>query len=233
MGIVVHKFGRNPVITTSTDPEDIWLTGGLHTFQISAQTITIAAGDVADDGLGTVGAGANTICICGLDGDFNETSERVTLNGAASVATTKTFIRVFRAYVTSTGTYHGANTAAIVATYTGTSDGAFTIAAGAGQTEIGIYTIPAGKVGLLHSIKIQVDSGKTATIHAHTNPNADDVTSPFSGAKRLLKNFLLVQEVTWQPGKPITLTEKTDIWFEVALVSATTAAYVEFVIELV
>ena len=233
MGILVHKFGRNAVITTATDPEDLWLTGGLVQWQTTAATITIAGGDAADDGTGSVGAGANEVLIEGLDGDWNPVSERVLLNGVAAVASTKTFIRVFRAYVTKMGTYHEANTGAIVATYTGGSDGAFTIGAGLGQTEIGHYSIPAGKIGLLHWAKIRIDSGKTATIHMHTNPNANDVTSPFSGAKRLALNFLLAEAQDFSPPKPLTLSSCTDLWFEIADVSATTAAYVEFLLEIV
>lgn len=231
MGILVHKFGRNPAITTATDPEDIHLGGGLMVWNTTAKTVTVSAGgDAADT---TDGLGAQQLVIEGLDDDFNPVMCRLELAGASAAVTTQTFRRVFRAYVSRTGAYHVANTGAIAAVWTGGTDVCFDIAAGAGQSETGSYTIPAGKTGLLHWIRVEIDSGKTATLTMEICPKADDVAAPFSGAKRTQKRFLLSQDKTWSPPKPITLDEKTDIWFSVADVSATTAAYVEFLLEII
>ena len=47
--------------------------------------------------------GAEKILLRGLDVDYDHLTEEVTLNGQSIVTTTGTFYRVFRAYVTSSG----------------------------------------------------------------------------------------------------------------------------------
>ena len=46
--------------------------------------------------------------------------------------------------------------------------------------------MPMGKTAYLHNIYVHVDSNKTANIAFFQRPNADDVTSPYTGAMRLL-----------------------------------------------
>jgi len=99
----VHKFGRNPSVSTNTAPEDVWAAGGLMVWPTQASTLTIVS-DSANDS--AAGSGAQQIRVEGLDENFDEIYELVELNGLTSVATLHTFFRVDRAYVTRVGTYH-------------------------------------------------------------------------------------------------------------------------------
>ena len=46
--VTINKFGVNPEITTSTDPEDVWAYGGLYTFTTTAQTYYMSSSDNGD-----------------------------------------------------------------------------------------------------------------------------------------------------------------------------------------
>jgi len=56
--------------------------------------------------------------------------------------------------------------------------------AGEGQTQFCGYTIPAGKSGLLATVKVQADAAKAADFRLFTRADADTVAAPFP-AKRL------------------------------------------------
>lgn len=47
---LVHKFGANPDVDTTTDPEDVWNNGGLYTFLDSAAKLNIVSSDANDVG---------------------------------------------------------------------------------------------------------------------------------------------------------------------------------------
>lgn len=210
---VMVKFGYNPDIDIASTPEDIWGSGGVATWQTTAQTLSTVSAS-ANDASG--GSGAITVKFFGLDGNFNEIEEEITLNGVGAVLTTNTFLRVFRAYVTSVGTYHGANDGILTTTYSSTGNAAISILAGKGQSETTLYTIPAGKVGFLHSYGIHYDSTGTPVVDMTLwqCPNADDVATPFSGAKRVVVNLAgLNADQRDILEVPIRLAPKTDLWW--------------------
>jgi len=218
---IVHKFGRNPDVDTATDPEDIWNTGGLATWAIAEFVCTVVSGSAGDDG-NPIGDGALTLMIEGVDGTFAAVSEELTLEGAGTATTTQKFMRINRAYVTSVGTYHGSNLGVL----TGQLDGNdyFTIAIGAGQTEKAIYTVPAGKQAHLLSILVLVAVGanKTANVAMFQYQNADDVSDPFGGGKRLVWQATEIQnQVILHPTSGIgPFPAKTDLWFQATEVGA-------------
>jgi len=88
----VFKFGFNPDVNSSE--ETIWDVGGIYAYPSSAvaMTVTTDAGTPANDN------GVKVI-VFGLDEDYNEVNQEVTLAGAGTATTTQTFLRVFRAYV--------------------------------------------------------------------------------------------------------------------------------------
>lgn len=207
-----HKFGRNPAVGTSE--EDIWATGGAYTgWLTSASAVRVrAGGDVADD---TAGAGAQTITVQGLDENWSAASESITLAGAsASSATTTTFIRVFHAYVTRVGTYHGSNTAEITIETTGGA-AVCSIAAGEGQSQSSIYTVPAGYTAYVRKVFVFVDGNKNATVKLWRYDSANDVSAPYDGGagKRVWHEFpgvsgmLEFEHMTWEQ-----FPEYTDLW---------------------
>lgn len=217
---LVHKFGRNADVDTGTVPEDIWATGGLMNWPTSAAVVSVVSDDADDDGNPTTNTGAQTLTIEGLDASFDELTETITLNGVGAVTTAASFIRVNRAFVATTGTYHGTNEGTLIGTISAATQ--FTIGPGFGQTQVGRYTVPNGKTAYLLFIAITVDEKKSgATVQMFQNPSADDTSQPFSGAQRLVIEFDTVSGQEILPfGSPRSFAGKTDLWFEIPTVGA-------------
>ncbi len=217
---IIHKFGRNADVDTGTVPEDIWLTGGLMTWPTSAAVVSVVSGSANDDGDPTSSTGAQTITIEGLDASFDVVTETITLNGVGAVTTSASYIRVNRAFVATTGTYHGNNEGALTGTISAAT--MFTIPIGVGQTQVARYTVPNGKTAYIESIFMSVDEKKSGgTVQLYMNTNVDDVSQPFGGAKRLILQFDTVSgEELLTPQSPMKFDAKTDIWFEVSAVGA-------------
>lgn len=205
----VVKFGRNAAVGATE--EDIWEAGGTYTgFLTAASAVRIrAGGNAADD---AAGAGTRSIEIEGLDQNWNVAKETITTAGAsASTATTTTFIRVYRVCVVDVGTYTGANTGTISVETTGGALMA-TVEAGLGQTQMAIYTVPAGKTAYVVSVSIYVDTNKTAQVYLWQRQNADDVSAPFTG-KKIWRPFDGVSGPVDGPvAFPYVFPAKTDIW---------------------
>ena len=95
------------------------------------------------------GTGANSVKIIGLDADYNEVEEDITLTGQTQKITQTSWLRVYRMYITlagsggaAGGTIYLANTGATAGVPTGTVYASILL--GAGQTEMAVYTVPAG-----------------------------------------------------------------------------------------
>ena len=84
----IHKFGYNPSV--GSNYEDIWSRSGKIVFETSAAVATI------DSNLANSGC---DIEIQGLDGNYNEVTETVTLDSSGDATTTQTFLRINRAFV--------------------------------------------------------------------------------------------------------------------------------------
>jgi hypothetical protein len=141
----VIKFGNNEDVDGSL--ETIWDAGGLYTYLTTAATITVTSTDIDDSETGT---GARTVTVEGLDASYNQVSETLTVGGGAG---TTEFLRVFRAFVATSGST-GSNEGTI-----SISSGATTLAqiraigsptaSGLGQTFMSLYTVPAGYTGYI------------------------------------------------------------------------------------
>ena len=140
---------------------------------------------------------------------------------------------MYRAYVSSVGTYGGNNTGNIVVEHSSSTD-IIDILAGEGQSQHGSYSIPLGKTGYLMSMSLEADSNKAADFRVFTRENFNVVTAPMK-PKRLQLYFdgILGQEVL-NPGSPmIVLPALTDIWVEARGGGAGTEVSVDFEILLV
>jgi len=237
----IKKFGRNASVGTSYVP--VAFDGVYQTPQASGATAlrVKAAGNANDTAAGT---GAREITLEGLDENFAEVSETVVTAGAsASSATTATFTRLYRAYVSASGTY--ATSAA------GSHAGDITIENGAGgtdwatidstnfpkgQSEIGSYSVAAGKTAYVFLDDITIDSGKTADAVFFSRENIDQTAAPYSAMRA--KNTLtgLTGGTTDLSGRQVPLgpfVGPCDIGW-LARVSATTGSIgVEFEIFIV
>jgi len=95
---IVHKFGQNNDIGTAK--ETVWDVGGLYSYLTSATALKVSSDDANDTSDGT---GARTVQIYGLNSDYDEIDETITLNGQTAVNTTKLYLRIYRMVVKTAG----------------------------------------------------------------------------------------------------------------------------------
>jgi len=188
----VNIFGFNRTIGTSF--ETIWNNGGTYSFLSAEQQLSVVSTDAAD---------TMDLLIQGLDGDYNEVAETITLTGTDAVTTTNSFLRVNNAVILS-----GENAGDITGSYTTTD--VFYIEAGIGTTQACVYTVPAGHS--LYLFRIDLTSGTVNPNKYLTYRNRID-----SEDGRVLR----VAEATWQSNQqsfdrqiPFKISEKTDFQFE-------------------
>ena len=105
----IFKFGFNPDIDDSL--ETVWAEGGLYSYLSSATVLKVSSSSTADDEGST---GAETVELFGLDDNYNEIIEVITLDGQTSVDTTKEYLRINRMIVRSAGS-SGTNAGVIYA----------------------------------------------------------------------------------------------------------------------
>lgn len=139
----VTIFGYNPDVDTSR--VTVWPYTGILPLPAAALQMKVSSSSADDTANGT---GARTVFVAGLDANYNEISEIVTLNGQTAVLTTQSFLHINNAYVATAGS--GLSAAGDV--YFG--DGTVTAGVPAtvydlikfdyNQRITGSYTIPAG-----------------------------------------------------------------------------------------
>ena len=139
----VFQFGINNAVGTSF--ETIWTASSVYSYLSAASVLKISSGSADDASAGT---GARTVRIRGLDANYNEISETVTLNGQTAVNTTNSYLRVFSLVVLTAGS--GGVNAGILYAGTGTVTSGVPANVFA-QVEIGycsstmaLWTVPAG-----------------------------------------------------------------------------------------
>lgn len=140
-----RKFGMNPDVDAGT--EELWPPGTLRTLPTTAAVASTVSTSVEDDILtagAIAGTGAWTLRIEGLDENYLEVGETITLNGVAAVTTNQEFWRINRAYATTVGTDPAGNNVGDISISVGGNLQAF-IEADQGQTHQTHYTVPIGK----------------------------------------------------------------------------------------
>ena len=213
----IYKFGQNASVGNSV--ETIWQQGGLYSYPPSAITMTVSSSDTNDTSAGT---GARTIQILGLDGNYNEISETITMNGQTAVTTTNSFLRVNRALVLTAGS-GGANAGII---YVGTGTVTLGVPAniyttingdGTNQSLQAFWTVPAGYTAYIYQTNISTGNSSNTPAVLKTIL----VIRPFGGV------FNTKEVITLTDGNhlqnynfPIKVTEKSDIEFRAESSSA-------------
>lgn len=147
----VELIGSNSDIDTATVPESVWPVGGAYSFRTSAAVVELISDSAQDDPVTAgpgVGTGAWTVTVEGLDADYKEISETITLNGTAAVAGSLLFFRINAAYVNTFGS-GGTNAGNITIRDASAGTTRSYITAAHGRAEVGIYTVPADSTMLL------------------------------------------------------------------------------------
>lgn len=161
----LFKFGNNSTVGDSL--ETIWAEGGLYSY-LSAATVLKVSSSSADDT--SAGTGARTVQLSGLDADYNEINETVTLNGQTAVNTTKEFLRINRMIVRSAGTGGGnagviyAGTGAVTAGVPANVYASVNGISGSNQSLMALWTVPAGYTAYL--FQYDISNGTTSNTPA-------------------------------------------------------------------
>tara|TARA_R110001599_G_scaffold5573_2_gene27943 strand:+ start:687 stop:1418 length:732 start_codon:yes stop_codon:yes gene_type:complete len=195
----IHKFGANFDVDTNSDPESVWTYGGLYPWDslVSPQIIYLKSSNSGD---------TSTVRVQGLDENWNEVSEIISITGVTVVSTTTTFRRVFR-MVYDTG---ASNVGAITAHVTnGTGVVVAHIPATYGQTLMAIYTIPAGFTGYMLNLDATLNKGEDGNLNLYRRE---------FGTSFNIAHMAEIYQNTYRYdfSVPLVFTEKSDIDFRLA-----------------
>jgi len=147
----IHKFGAVPALSNGA-------TGSVWDINDTVYPWSAfdTAGVVNLDRANTSDAN-KVVTVIGLDADYNQTQESITLTDASNNTGTVVFKRVFRAFVadgtTNVGNIDIQRGSTTVARITATK----------GQTLMAVYTVPAGYTGYLYKGTASAQSGADAT----------------------------------------------------------------------
>src|SRR6056300_2001309 len=189
---VRNIFGYNTAITTAFIPA--WEFVSAYTYPGSAITMTITSASSSDNG--------KTLLILGLDENYAEISDTVTINGGGDINTNKPFFRINDVILTSGETNVGLitvqNTAKTVK-YGG-------IRIGDGRNQASIFTVPAKKCFFLYRID-GFSSDSTAAKPAVFR----NFTITSSGQQYNTARTTFLGNMNIQRRLPFKYDEKTDI----------------------
>ncbi len=219
----LNKYGASPGVDTATDPQDIWDGApqtfaedeGSYTFSSTADIDSISSSDVNDD---------QEVLVIGLDSNWNEVTQTVTLNGQTRVVLGTLLIRVYRAYNYNSTDFegdvyiyvNGAITAGVPDTKV---DIRAKILQTNNQTEMTIYTVPAGKTALFLKGYVGISRGGTSNVAEFVYR-----VRPFGGVFQTKGRVTCsTQGSNWwqyEYGVPAPVPEKSDIKIKCVEVSA-------------
>ena len=205
----VNIFGFNRVVGTSF--ETLWNDGGDYVFPTSAVTMDLVSTSASD---------TMSVLVKGLDANYNEISETVTLTGTVAVTTSASFLRINSAIILS-----GSNVGDVTISNGGTIYGF--IEAELGTTQSCIYTVPADRS--LYLFRIDFNS-------ATVNPNKyltvrNKLRSDAGRILHVAEATFATSQVSYDRQVPFKITEKTDFQFQAKSSSGTNevAVFVEAV----
>ena len=188
----LNIFGFNRTIGTAF--ETIWDDGGNYTFPTSALTMDVVSTSASD---------TMDVLISGLDANYAEISETVTLTGTVAVTTSASFLRINSAIILA-----GSNVGDISISNGGTNY-AF-IGATLGTTQSSVYTVPAGHS--LYLLRIDVCSGTNNGQKYLTFRNV--VTTSAGRTLRVAEATFATSQVSFDRQVPFKIGEKSDFHFE-------------------
>ena len=189
----VHRFSFNASVGTSY--ETIWDgVAGIYTFPSTAVIMSCVSTSASD----TMG-----LVITGLDADYKEISETVTLTGVTPVSTTKSFLRINYAQIAT-----GTNVGEIDISNGGTVYGHISVGNGVQQSSV--FSVPAGQS--LYITQIDWTSG---TIGSNKYGFARAYLKLFGGPTlRFFESTFVTSQLKYEPPVPFKVPEKCDFAIE-------------------
>ena len=223
---IIQKFGRieSGSVVAGYKPACV---GGIYRMPktTGAIALRVKIGNVAD--VHTTGAGAREVTLQGLDETGAFAEEAIDTNGTSSgTASTTTWLRVFRAWVSKSGTYGDTGavsqaadiiieTAGGVAWLTITKDDY-----GFSQSEIGMYTVPLGKKVVLLDYNITCATTKVVKFAFMKRESILDTAAPYQAIRLQFQGVGLNQPWKHSPQGGTVFNELTDIGFFAGATSA-------------
>ena len=203
----INKFGHNGNVAATL--ETIWSAGGVYPYMAIADQLEVLSSNDEDGGAGG-DTGALTMQIFGLDTNYDQIDETVTLNGVTVVTTTASFLRVFRAKVLTAGAT-GWNIGVITIRDQDTDTTRASIEATKNQTLMAVYTVPADMTGFITSWYMSTISNLATEVELYVRP--------FGSVLQVKRHFHIIQDIFAETiDFPEKVTEKSDI--EVRALSA-------------
>ena len=220
----LYKFGYNPDV--DTQEETVWGNSGDYVWLDSAVTMFVSSTSANDSGTGT---GARTILIQGLDEDYNEIEETITLNGQTQVTTELSYLRVYRSFVTLAGSNEGTSGVIYIGS-SGATGGVpnttvyASISIG-NQTQIAAYTVPAGYTLYIDEINFTAAvSQAQKLVHCKFNSRTHGSNVFRTRFVQVLQSNQLIQSFKYPQG----FAEKTDLECRVSTDTSNTAIGASF-----
>lgn len=209
----VTALGNNPDVDLATLPEDVWTGGGQYPWMTASTALEIVSTSVNDAAAGT---GARTVLIQGLDINYVEVNQTVTLNGTTPVAVPTQLFRINNALIMSAGSGK-VNAGDINIRNAGAGTVRAIIPLGYGITRQAVYTVPAGHTLSIHS---QFFNNIRAGGTVRDTTIANFIQSP-NGFYRLPLELDVDGNPYRHDGTPgVIIPEKTDYCHRVTFVSA-------------
>lgn len=188
----IDKFGHNPAVGATPVPIS---SGGLWpTPQVAAATtLRIKAGNANDT---AAGSGARSVTIEGLTATGVKVTETlITAGASAGAVSVNSYIRLYRAYVTSSGTYAavGAESHAadiVIENSAGTEDWIVVpkIDIAFGQSMVSLFTVPLGKKAFITSMTYGIDATKLPDLFVFQRQNILETAAPYT-AQRIVRTW--------------------------------------------
>ena len=187
----VNIFGFNTVVGTTY--ETLWNDGGNYVFPTESKAMTIVSSSTD----------TMQVLINGLDADYRELVQIVTLTGTTPVAIPKSIFRINSAVILS-----GSNVGNITIASGGVTYGY--IEAGLGVTQSCVYTVPEGHK--LYLFRIDLNS---ATANPNKYVTIHNVVCASNGRKvKVSQATFSTSQVSYDRQVPFMIDEKSDFTFE-------------------
>jgi hypothetical protein len=170
-----------------------------YVFPTSAITMTVTSASASDDG--------KSLLIKGLDANYAEITDTVTINGGGDINTNITFFRINDVILTSGET----NVGLITVQNTGKTVKYAGIRAGDGRNQASIFTIPANKCFFLYRIDAFSNDSAAAKPAIFRNFTVNASGQKYNTARTTFFNNMNIQRRI-----PFKYNEKTDIQFQCA-----------------
>jgi len=157
------------------------------------------------------------VAINGLDSNWNQINESVTLNGTTPVATTNSFLRINGMTMTAPGSGQTSNAGIITAKSSAVTYSQ--INATIGKTQTGIYTVPSGFTFFVYSVNcFSGDAGASnyVTFNVKVTPNASPTPTTYTLLQTTWLEYFTVQRIV-----PQIQLQKSDIQWQFKVNSGT------------